>query len=93
MTGNDRLDIAMNPRPLMLSCVVATAAILLTTTPASAQRVWVEQGPGPNTLGQVENITNREVAGAINAVATHPTDANVIFVGAVNGGIWRTGNG
>ena len=54
--------------------------------------VWVPNGPGPNTQGQVQNIANLEVVGAVNAVAPHPTDANVHYVGAVNGGIWRTGN-
>jgi hypothetical protein len=53
---------------------------------------WVPQGPGPNTLGQVENITDREVVGAVNAVTPHPTDSNIVYVGGVNGGIWRTGN-
>jgi hypothetical protein len=33
-----------------------------------------------------------EVSGAINAVAPHPTDENVLYVGAVNGGIWKTAN-
>jgi hypothetical protein len=54
--------------------------------------VWVPNGPGPNTQGQVENIANREVVGAVHAVAPHPTDENILYVGAVNGGIWRTGN-
>lgn len=53
---------------------------------------WSPQGPGPTTQGQVENITNREVVGAINALATHPTNANIVYVGAVNGGVWRTTN-
>jgi hypothetical protein len=58
-------------------------------TSATAQP-WVPQGPAPNTLGQVENIANGEVAGAINAVAPHPTDANTVYIGAVNGGIWKS---
>jgi hypothetical protein len=53
---------------------------------------WVANGPGPNTVGQVENIANREVVGAVNAVAPHPTDANTAYVGAVNGGLWRATN-
>jgi hypothetical protein len=57
-----------------------------------AQHVWVQQGPGPTTKGQVEGITDREVVGAIHTVATHPTDPNIVYVGAVNGGIWRTVN-
>jgi hypothetical protein len=66
--------------------------LLLTCARALAQAVWVPQAPGPNTRGQVENITDKEVVGAINTVAAHPTDANIIYVGAVNGGIWRTNN-
>ncbi len=53
---------------------------------------WIPHGPGPNTKGQVENITDREVIGAINAVATHPADAGIIYAGGVNGGIWKTEN-
>jgi hypothetical protein len=54
--------------------------------------VWEPQGPQPTTRGQVEGILDREVAGAIQAVAAHPTDPAIIYVGAVNGGIWRTAN-
>jgi len=39
---------------------------------------WIPHGPGSNTKGQVENITDREVIGAINAVATHPSDHDII---------------
>ena len=62
--------------------------------PVAAQPlVWVGHGPGPNTQGQVENIIpDDEVVGAINAVAPHPANANIVYVGAVNGGIWKTTN-
>ena len=54
---------------------------------------WRAQGPGPIQNGQVENVApNNEMVGAINAVAAHPTDANILYVGAVNGGIWKTNN-
>jgi hypothetical protein len=54
---------------------------------------WTAQGPGPTRNGQVENIPpNNEVVGAIQAVAPHPTDSNILYVGGVNGGIWRTRN-
>src|SRR5262249_35354739 len=33
-----------------------------------------------------------EVVGAINSIAAHPTDPNILYVGGVNSGIWRTGN-
>lgn len=53
---------------------------------------WVPQGPRPSTLGQVEGMVDHEVVGAIKALAVHPSDANVVYVGAVNGGVWRTRN-
>ena len=54
---------------------------------------WVFQGPGPSRFGQVENISpNNEVVGAVNAVAPHPTNPNILFVGGANGGVWKTLN-
>jgi uncharacterized repeat protein (TIGR01451 family) len=54
---------------------------------------WIAQGPGPTRNGQVENLPpNNEVVGAINTVAAHPTDSNILYAGGVNGGIWRTSN-
>ena len=53
----------------------------------------IPQGPGPGTLGQVENIVpNNEIVGAMHTVATHPTNPNIHFASGVNGGIWRTTN-
>ena len=55
--------------------------------------VWQAQGPGPNTQGQVENIIpNDEVVGAVNTLAAHPTNANILYAGGVNGGVWKTTN-
>ena len=53
---------------------------------------WIAEGPGPSQNGQVEGILNREVVGAVHAVAAHPTDANTIYIGTANGGIWKTTN-
>src|SRR5262249_54321587 len=44
---------------------------------------WVEQGPGP--------ITNVG-AGATNTVVPHPTNADILYAGTVNGGVWKTYN-
>jgi hypothetical protein len=49
-------------------------------------------GPSPLVNGQVENIPSTgpgadPVVGAIHSIATHPTDANIMFIGAVNGGV------
>lgn len=53
---------------------------------------WVEQGPGPLFNGAVQGIPNGPVAGAIQTIAPHPTQANTVLIGSVNGGIWRTTN-
>ena len=59
----------------------------------SVEGTWMSQGPGPTRLGQVENVSpNNEVVGAIHTVAAHPTDANILYAGAVNGGVWKTTN-
>jgi hypothetical protein len=57
-----------------------------------AAQQWVAQAPGPNTRGQVEHIDEGEVAGAVNALGPHPTNADILYVGTVNGGVWRTAN-
>ena len=61
--------------------------------------VWTPQGPGPMTGGQSENVARspggtvfNEVSGAMNVVAPHPTDPNIIFAGGTNAGVWRTTN-
>ena len=55
---------------------------------------WIGQGPSPIEYGQVEGLTsqNNPVAGAIQAVVTHPTNPDVMWVGSVNGGVWGTTN-
>src|SRR5580700_3590629 len=79
-------------RPLNPMLAAGCLLFLMTVCPfAEGQEpVWVSQGPAPNTHGQVEKIGNGEVNGAIRAVALHPRDPNIVYVGAVNGGIWKT---
>jgi hypothetical protein len=47
---------------------------------------WIEQGPGPLTSGSLQ------AAGATEAIASDPLNADRLFVGTVGGGIWRTLN-
>ncbi len=55
--------------------------------------VWAAQGPGPSLDGQVENVApNDEVVGAIHTVVAHPTNADILYIGGTNGGIWKTTN-
>ena len=54
---------------------------------------WTERGPGPVTGSYVAGIPNQPVTGAVSAIATHPTNANTIWIGTAGGGIWRTTDG
>jgi len=59
-----------------------------------AAPVWQAQGPSPivGSLG-VTGIADRPVVGAIQTVLGHPAQAGTIYVGTVNGGVWKTTNG
>jgi outer membrane protein OmpA-like peptidoglycan-associated protein len=50
---------------------------------------WQEQGPGPITSGQLVMPPDNIVSGAIQSIAPHPFDPNLLFVGTANGGVWR----
>ena len=58
---------------------------------------WKEAGPGAATDGYVRlgggTAAERVVTGAIQDVAAHPTDPDIIFVATVNGGVYRTKDG
>lgn len=49
---------------------------------------WVSLGPTPGYYFNYGNITSRIVTGAY-----HPYNPNIIYVGAANGGVWKTTNG
>ncbi|MFM8893455.1 MAG: WD40/YVTN/BNR-like repeat-containing protein, partial [Planctomycetia bacterium] len=73
----------MRARPLALESLETRALLAVD---------WVSQGPSPSQNGQVENITNKEVVGSVHTVLAHPTNPNVLYIGASNGGIWKTEN-
>jgi photosystem II stability/assembly factor-like uncharacterized protein len=80
------------PRGLALGLCLAGASAAFAQPLDVRHSVWVPQGPGPITLGQVENIPDGEVVGSVHTVAAHPFLPNVLYVGAANGGIWVTLN-
>ena len=53
---------------------------------------WVPLGPAPTRSGQVSVPPNNEVCGAIQAIAAHPSNADILYVAGANGGVWRTAN-
>ena len=54
--------------------------------------VWIAQGPGPTINAQVTIPPNNPVNGAIQSIAAHPTNSDIMYVGTVNGGVWKTTN-
>ncbi|MEM6575017.1 MAG: hypothetical protein AAF736_12145 [Pseudomonadota bacterium] len=68
--------------------MITQTALALLLLPG--QSTWQPQGPAPISGGQVENVVGSPVAGAVNALAPHPENPDVLFIGSVNGGIWRT---
>src|SRR4051812_50130588 len=81
-----------------LPVLVITAAFSLPYA-ASAQvqigSVFNSQGPAPATgprdiVGSADSPPNGTVTGAIQAIAADPGDPNTLYVGAVNGGIWKS---
>jgi hypothetical protein len=55
---------------------------------------WLEQGPETSLGGQIMgmDIQGNPVSGAIQSILVHPTDPNIVYVGTVGGGLWRTLN-
>jgi len=54
---------------------------------------WTFQGPASITGGQVEGMAaNGPVSGAVQAIVPHPGNADIIWIGSTNGGVWKTTN-
>src|SRR5580704_2531986 len=70
-----------------LALIAAGWIGLLADIEAIAAPAWLEQGPGPILDG-----LDVEDAGATNAIVADPNSADVVFVGTVNGGVWKTSN-
>jgi GEVED domain len=94
----------LSPSPTVARFRLSSAAGLGFVGPASDGEVedyfvnisqpgnWTPLGPFSATNGQVEGIVNRPVVGAIHAVLAHPTNADIIYIGSVNGGVWKSTN-
>jgi hypothetical protein len=59
--------------------------------------VWTELGPSPIPNGQTDphlNITGEvAVSGRVSAIAVHPANPNIVYVGAAQGGVFRSLDG
>ncbi len=59
---------------------------LMATTSSLVAQTVTDEGPAPFELGQSEAINANQV-GAVNALAAHPTDPDILYIGTVNGGV------
>ena len=55
--------------------------------------VWTELGPNPIPNGQVVTGPGLAVSGRTVAIAVHPTNPNIVYVGAAQGGLFRSTDG
>lgn len=79
-------------KSLLYQWVTLCLIVIGTVMAHGAKAQWIQQGPGPSKNGQVEGITDLEIVGAVNCVTPHPTNADILYIGGVNGGVWRTDN-
>jgi hypothetical protein len=57
-----------------------------------AMAQWKEQGPGPILGGQTEGLPGNPVAGAVSSIAVDRTHPGTVYLGTVNGGVWKSTN-
>ena len=53
---------------------------------------WTAIGPYPIPNGQTTSISTA-VSGRVSAIAVHPTNPDVVYVGLAQGGVWRSMDG
>src|SRR5207248_4655541 len=60
--------------------------------PPSLLAPWGPLGPAPMPNGQTTGIS-QAVSGRVTAIAIHPTNENIVYVGTAQGGVYRSLNG
>ena len=60
--------------------------------PFAAAGYWTPLGPYPIPNGQTTTIATA-VSGRVTAIAIHPTNPDLVYVGTAQGGVWRSSNG
>ncbi len=53
---------------------------------------WTPIGPWPIPNGQTTSISTA-ISGRVSAICVHPTNPNIVYVGAAQGGVWRSLDG
>lgn len=53
---------------------------------------WFPQGPGPTTNADANMPPDHPSVGAVEVVVPHPSNADIVYLATVNGGVWVTTN-
>lgn len=83
---------------IAVAIVIGAACFPALADGSSFAPVWKDLGPGQIRANAVNNwvnvegmtSTNNPTTGAITKVLVDPLNSNIIYAGAVNGGIWKT---
>ena len=75
-------------RELKAALRVLTSFFVFAVCAGAMAEEWISIGPFGTQL-----INNDVVAGQVNALAVDPRDAAVLYVGASEGGVWKTSDG
>src|SRR5262249_3190801 len=70
-----------------------TAKLNLEVLEAREVPAWVSQGPAPIVNTQTTLGSTGSVSGAVDVIAVNPNAPGTMYVGSVNGGLWKTPNG
>jgi photosystem II stability/assembly factor-like uncharacterized protein len=62
-------------------------------TPAAKASNWLQVGPTAIANGQTEATARVLVTGRVTAIVIDPTNPNIMYVGAAQGGVWKTTDG
>ena len=79
------------PRAGFLEAVAATSRMSSPREQAALPQ-WQSIGPAPmkNSMMGSQPV---DVSGRVRALAIHPTNSNIVYLGAAQGGVWKTTNG
>ena len=81
----EQIDVAARTRRQALRAATVSGGLLDATTDSAN---WTLIGPRPTDSG-----SNYVTAGRVNAIAIDPRDNNVVYMGAAEGGVWKTVDG
>ncbi len=86
VTAADISDTAVSSGPVTVAALSSPSAALA-TGPA-----WTSVGPAPIPNGQTFGVSH-PVSGRVTAIAIHPTNPDIAYVAAAQGGVFRTLDG